>query len=268
MEQVCRICMSSSVTLVDIFVECQQHSNEPSLAEIINECADCEVKQDDALPKMICLSCVLDAQNAFRFKKRCEESHQQLWRMLNDKQKQNEYDSNNGITTHSHEWNIGELDSVKQEVVESLGIDSWEVTWLPKQEDEVSSPVAVDSCKSDSILRQGSSKANKARSNSKRKKNVRISCPHCPKVFSRRGNLQAHLLVHSGERPFTCEYCSSTFNHPSNLKKHTRMHLGLSPLKCPYCPMTYTRRKHFENHINCGNCPRFFKNKRSKSKKT
>lgn len=85
MEQLCRVCMDSSVTLVDIFAERQQPSNkEPSLADMLNEF--CEVKPKDLLPQHICLSCVLAAQNAYRFKRTCEESNRQLLRLLATKE--------------------------------------------------------------------------------------------------------------------------------------------------------------------------------------
>lgn len=85
MEQLCRVCMDSSVTLVDIFAERLQPSNkEPSLAEMLNEF--CEVKPKDMLPQHICLSCVLAAQNAYRFKRTCEESNRKLLKLLATKE--------------------------------------------------------------------------------------------------------------------------------------------------------------------------------------
>jgi len=73
--------MDSSVTLVDIFAERQQLSKkDPSLAEMLNEF--CEVKQKDMLPQNICLSCVLATQNAYKFKRTCEESQRQLLQLL------------------------------------------------------------------------------------------------------------------------------------------------------------------------------------------
>lgn len=78
---ICRICLNASVTLVDIFAKREQlykGQPEPSLADMLNECADCHIKINDALPQQICLSCVLSAQNAFRFKRTCEENYRQL----------------------------------------------------------------------------------------------------------------------------------------------------------------------------------------------
>lgn len=83
MDQLCRVCMDNSVTLVDIFAERQQQSTDhpsPSLAEILNEF--CEVHQEDCLPQNICLSCVLAAQNAYKFKRTFEDNKQKLLKLL------------------------------------------------------------------------------------------------------------------------------------------------------------------------------------------
>ncbi|KAM8716997.1 hypothetical protein ACLKA7_003807 [Drosophila subpalustris] len=74
MEQVCRACMTSSVALVDIFTD----QREPCLADMLNECVDCEIKLEDQLPKNICLACIVEVQAAFGFKRKCEKSHQVL----------------------------------------------------------------------------------------------------------------------------------------------------------------------------------------------
>ncbi|XP_064545098.1 zinc finger protein 431-like [Drosophila montana] len=78
MDQICRICLSGSASLMEIFGEREQSEDEPSLADILNECADCRVKSDDTFPKMICLPCTADAQTAFKFKRRCEHSYKLL----------------------------------------------------------------------------------------------------------------------------------------------------------------------------------------------
>lgn len=85
MENVCRVCTNSTVTLVDIFTQREQTDEELCLAEILNECVHCNVRADDSLPKLICLSCILDAQNAFHFKRRCEQSHQHFCELLTGK---------------------------------------------------------------------------------------------------------------------------------------------------------------------------------------
>jgi len=47
-----------------------------SIAEMIAQCTDFEVKRGDLLPEMICPPCLEDAKNAFSIRQTCERSHQ------------------------------------------------------------------------------------------------------------------------------------------------------------------------------------------------
>jgi len=33
-------------------------------------------------------------------------------------------------------------------------------------------------------------------------------CPCCPKITKRKDVMQKHILVHTGEKPYSCEFCS------------------------------------------------------------
>lgn len=56
---------------VDIFAE--RHLDEPSLAVMMRECYNLVVKHDDALPKQLCLDCVLATKDAFHLKRDLEK---------------------------------------------------------------------------------------------------------------------------------------------------------------------------------------------------
>ena len=46
----------------------------------------------------------------------------------------------------------------------------------------------------------------------------------CDKEFNRPDKLKAHIITHSGIRPFKCDHCCKYFARKSNLDEHMRLH--------------------------------------------
>ena len=73
----------------------------------------------------------------------------------------------------------------------------------------------------------------------------------CGKWFKRKGELNAHLVVHSGEI-FRCEEegCDYTTNDPRNLRAHLRSHSDELPFKCIFCGEGHRYEEQKKRHIN------------------
>lgn len=49
-------------------------------------------------------------------------------------------------------------------------------------------------------------------------------CDHCGNNCTNKANLENHVRVHNGEKPFICPRCGKSFLYKGNLKIHIRVH--------------------------------------------
>lgn len=51
-----------------------------------------------------------------------------------------------------------------------------------------------------------------------------FQCNFCGKIMQNRTNMEMHVRVHTGEKPFYCEICGKTFRQKVHLRAHTIVH--------------------------------------------
>lgn len=82
--------------------------------------------------------------------------------------------------------------------------------------------------------------------------------------------MQAHTVVHTGEKPYECEICEKRFNNKANLSKHKLIHANKRPFVCNICGQTYRQsydlKRHMTTHseekaFRCNQCEKSFARK-------
>ncbi|XP_034132536.1 zinc finger protein 271-like isoform X2 [Drosophila guanche] len=239
MENMCRVCLDGSVTLVDIFAAIRNPKSGPEFgknpADLLSQCSPTySVVRGDDMPQFICLSCIDAAQNAYRFLLKLKQSKAK-YRHLNLKKlkcvapTKSSVENVSELSIDGHDIQIikqiPELAQVPEANFQNLILEEDHIpnNLEPEKSQEPcfkeSSPGLMD------LLMSLSSDSEKGESDTEAPKlTTLIGCRWCGKKISR-DQVQFHELCSCPKLPaFACNICGQGFRTEYHLNKHTHRH--------------------------------------------
>lgn len=75
-----------------------------------------------------------------------------------------------------------------------------------------------------------------------------LMCDLCGNVFSSKGNLKSHKLIHTDEKRFECKVCRKRFRQAVHLTEHEKTHENEFPYRCLPCGKQYKCKLSLDKH--------------------
>lgn len=286
MEQSCRLCTNSTLTLTSIAnyrFHVVEQATTVTLDHLIEQYLAISVNPSTYDP-LICAKCLKHVEEWHTFRESCQQ-HNRL--LQEQKTTFNEVlKTETPYELYFTECGTKPDDRLSDKEVEQLGEDFEEdVMQLPSETDSSNhvppnpSPCTAMNSKQNALLngvtrrtRQEVHKLHVTKKKRGRPKKLKEAVVErvkpkkhdqparkqrpMPKICTicgvARTDMAAHMRWHNNERPYQCPHCPKIFLNSSNLKNHINLHTREKMYKCDLCdkefPSTTGRSKHRETH--------------------
>ncbi|XP_043654759.1 zinc finger protein 271 isoform X2 [Drosophila teissieri] len=284
MENKCRVCLTDSENMVNIFEERQDL--RISIAQMISKCTGFKVENGDSFPVAICPPCLEDAHSAFAIMETYERSYQIFWEVQDAVLEENEIielsDSDEGVLVEEEEEeedHSTDEETPQEEVYsdhpeeacedESHACTQCHMSYqspgllelhiLRHHRTKGPSPMssADNNENTEPIIHTSThtAKGEMTKQASQLTRNPLYKCNLCDKTFPSKSKCRRHYTTHTGEKPFPCDICQKTFAQRASVKRHKRIHTGERPAshplyKCNLCDKTFPSKSRCRRHYN------------------
>ncbi|KAI5638462.1 zinc-finger associated domain (zf-AD) domain-containing protein [Phthorimaea operculella] len=242
----CRSC-SSEEGCVNIYD--QKDDEGLNLAEKLRIIGDVKVEPTDNLPSQICLKCLQDLENAYKFRRKIQQVDKEL---------------RNPDKKVKVEILGDELSDAKDPKYEPDG-DRTDMDEIDNHyTDDDYQPEKEIKVKKVKVKREPLKFPKKKKKIRKEKYEYYKICDQCGKYTK---NLKNHLDTHATGKFYSCEVCDKKFKFKSGLVIHKAVHNATPKKTCEICGKTFhilaQYRRHFVYHANerkfeCETCGKRF----------
>ncbi|KAJ0174513.1 hypothetical protein K1T71_009621 [Dendrolimus kikuchii] len=269
----CRCCANEG--FVNIFD--QTDENGCDVAYKLKTIAGIEVEKSDNLPTHICFTCLTELENAYKFRRKCQDTDKQFrtdktikieipleLKLKNEQSNQaNVYETNDNDDTDmqldteaiENETKNDEKPKLKRETVrrrkgskittdQKVRYHYWKVCEICGKHTrnlashmDMHSSAKTYSC--NVCDKKFKFKAGLIIHKAVHNPTPRKTCEVCGKSFHILAQYRRHFVYHANERKYGCETCGKRFNSVEILKVHSRIHTDERPFSCPECGKTF-----------------------------
>lgn len=233
------------------------------------------MSSEDGLPDLICPACTLQLNNAYNFKKQCENTDSSLRqyikirdsKMVKLEPSQNQFIESevNEEITNNVEPEMLENDSINilndsntdiDDVDQSMKTEI-EIEQEPEEEpyENTLSSDYIQFLENNQLLLtcRTCSKCFTTLDGLKCHKRLHtgnlFKCKECGKQYTRQNHLYRHEMTHGRRKVHVCKICSKTLTRFEHLKRHLVTHLKEKPFSCTTCNRGFNRSEHLANHM-------------------